>query len=534
MAFLASRHLLLPAALLCTLVQATPAPTAQPDSHAPSLISPKDPLITPSAVEYHATRTYKHRRDIFDDFANEVNSILGELGSNIPSYVASGIPNFFEGFPTGDDVQSSLGLDDAQVSALPTQVLNVDPYANFTSQGWNVRFHGNVYKQPDTSKETLNDLANVFLIDVDIEDLPTSQQKQARNLTASIFVLQQGDVNVSTIHIEPSSGQGSSGEPGGGGATEATGGAQDVQLPYLTTDQGDFDVFVQIDSNGLMNGNETQQIQRMNTHVEGASLGNSTAYLVPDEGITVISDVDDILRVTKIYQPEEGLLNSFARPFRPWMNMPDVYANWSRSLPDIHFHYLTTTPEQVTRNYMEFIYSTYPGGSFDTRPLNFSNWEETLHVRSFLLDRIFETFPNRKFVLVADTSNSDVMTDYPALVKQYPGSVQCILLRNTSATDPSDRFPYNTAGFEGLDQRKFMFFRTPDDLFNLDLAAGECYNTSVAQNLTFGYQGLPLNLDDPAPINGSSGGSSNAVSSSHAQLGLTFSAFLGTLLWQLL
>ncbi|KAK3709966.1 hypothetical protein LTR37_010585 [Vermiconidia calcicola] len=300
MAFIASRHLLLPAALLCTLIQATPAPTAHPDSNTPSLVSPRDPVITPSVVQDHATRTYKHRRDIFDDFANEVNSILGELGSNIPSYVASGIPNFFEGFPTGDDVQSSLGLDDAQVSALPTQVLNVDPYANFTSQGWNIRFRGNVYKQPDTSEETLNDLANVFLIDVDIEDLPASQQKQARNLTASIFVLQQGDVNVSTIHIEPAPSQGSSGEPGGGGAIEATGGAQDVQLPYLTTDQGDFDVFVQIDSNGLMNGNETQQIQRMNTHVEGATLGNSTAYLVPDEGITVISDVDDILRVTKI------------------------------------------------------------------------------------------------------------------------------------------------------------------------------------------------------------------------------------------
>lgn len=122
-------------------------------------------------------------------------------------------------------------------------------------------------------------------------------------------MVQQGDVNVSTIHLEPAPNEGT-------GGIEATGGTQDVTLPYKTTDEGDFDVFVQIASNGLMNGNETKQVQRLNTYVEGATLGNSTAYLVPDEGLTIISDIDDILRVTKIYVPKKGLLNSFARPFR--------------------------------------------------------------------------------------------------------------------------------------------------------------------------------------------------------------------------
>lgn len=144
-------------------------------------------------------------------------------------------------------------------------------------------------------------------------------------------------------------------------------------------------------------------------YAQGASIGNATAYLVPQTGLTVISDIDDILRVTKIYKPKEGLLNSFARPFTQWENMPDIYSNWSQSIEGVHFHYLTTTPEQVTRNYMDFIYKTYPGGSFDTRPLNFSDVSATLSIRAFLLNKIFQTYPQRKFVLVADTSNSDVM-----------------------------------------------------------------------------------------------------------------------------
>jgi hypothetical protein len=423
MASFAVRSLLLPAAL-SVLVIASPAPSPRPQ---PDAVAPRAPVITPSQVEYHPSRTWKSRRDILSNIEGDINSVLSGLGSGIPSYVASGIPNFFQDFPTGDDVKSSLGIDDSQLAALPTQVLNVDPYANYTSQGWQVRFHGNVYKQPNTSNETLDSLADkLFIYGTKVEDLPADQQAQTRNLTAEIFVVQQGNVNVSTIHLEPAQSQGGSGQQGGGGAVTPSGGTQDVTLPYPTTDEGDFDVFVPINGNGLQAGNATQQVQRLNTYVDGATLGNGTAYLVPNEGLTVISDIDDILRVTKIYEPEQGLLNSFARPFTPWENMPEIYANWSKSLPNMHFHYLTTTPEQVTRNYMQFIYATYPGGSFDTRPLNFSDITATLSIRKFLLDKIFQTFPQRKFILVADTSNSDVMKDYPQMATDYPGQVQCV------------------------------------------------------------------------------------------------------------
>lgn len=436
-------------------------------------------------------------------------------------------------------MQSSLGLDDSQLAALPTNVLNIDPYANWTSSGWNVRFHGNVYKQPNTSVSDLNKLADVFLGNTSISDLPESQQDQARNLTAEIFVVQQGNVAVNTIHLEPAASQGASGQPGGGGGSNTTGGTQDITLPYNTTVEGDFDAFVPIALNGLTAGNETSEIQRLNTYVDGASIGNGTAYLVPPTGLTIVSDIDDILRVTKIYEPEQGLLNSFARPFTPWENMPDIYRNWSTSLPDMHFHYLTTTPEQVTRNYMQFIYANYPGGSFDTRPLNFSDVSATLSIRKFLLQKVFESFPERKFILIADTSNSDVMRDYPEMATEFPGQVQCIFLRNTTATDSGDKFPYDTSGFKDLNQSMYMFFLNPDDLTGLDIANGQCYNQSIAQNLTFGYQGLPLGLGaSPTSVNGSanhtggaSGFSTRESASAQSLMALVAALFAATFMF---
>ncbi|ORX91065.1 hypothetical protein BCR34DRAFT_609055 [Clohesyomyces aquaticus] len=493
------RALVLGGALFAGVVNgvAIPDPTALP-----AKVEVRAPVVTPAAIRFDGRHSYAYdKRNIISDIASGADNVLHSLGSvlgtDLPSYVISGIPNYFQNFPTGDQVRSSLGIKDGDLDAAPTEVLNIPPYANWTDQGWNVRFHGNVYKTPNISQSKLDDLTNVFLIDVDIKNLPADQQAQARNLTQSIFIVQQGEQNVS-FHLEPAPSQGASGQPGGGGAVTPGGGTQNVTFPYETTAQGDFDAFVPIQNTtggGLLAGNETENVQRLNVYTNGTLTGNATAFLVPPKGITFISDIDDILRITKIYQPKEGLLNSFAKPFTEWMNMPEIYANWSTSLPNsTHFHYLTTTPEQATRLYMDFIYKTYPGGSFDTRPLNFSDVSATLSIRKFLLDKIFATFPERKFVLVADTSNSDVMKAYPQLAHDHPNQVQCIFLRNTSSTDPEDKFPYDTSGFEGLNNRSYMFFNVPNDLMGLDIANGQCLNESIKQNVTFGIQDEVLGI----------------------------------------
>lgn len=310
----------------------------------------------------------------------------------------------------------------------------------------------------------MDDLANVFLVGTSIQALPPSQQTQARNLTAEIYVIQQANQNI-TFSLAPAPTGSAIGN--GGGIVQPAGGAQTFVYPVPTTDQGDIDGFFPINNAGLAPGNTTTKIQVLDEFVTGSAMGNATAYLVPTNGLTIISDIDDILRITQIYEPKLGLLNSFAKPFVPWMNMPEIYANWSRTLDDFHFHYLTTTPEQITRNYMSYIYATYPAGSFDTRPLNFSDVAATLSIRKFLLERIFQTYPQRKFILVADTSNSDVMRDYPAMATEFPGQVQCIFLRNTSSTDSGDKFPYDTSGFKNLSQDTYMFFNVPVSPFFL-------------------------------------------------------------------
>lgn len=65
----------------------------------PAAVAEAQPMITartPTPSQFEATRTLKNR-GVISDLAGDVNSILGSLGSDIPSYVASGVPNFFQG-----------------------------------------------------------------------------------------------------------------------------------------------------------------------------------------------------------------------------------------------------------------------------------------------------------------------------------------------------------------------------------------------------------------------------------------------------
>lgn len=367
-------------------------------------------------------------------------------------------------------------------------------YANWTRQGWNVRVHGNVYKTPNISTEKIDRLASNFLVDTELVGLSDTEKAQARNVTKSIYVVQQANESVTidfvnNVSVHP------------GEAIDVRG-ARKITVPNNTTALGEFDAFVQLknmtrpEGGYLIPGDQTSQIQTLNMYAGGPDNdGNSTAYFVPPEGITVLSDIDDILRITRIYRPVEGLLNTFARPFTPWLNMPEIFANWASSIADLHFHYMTTTPEQLTRTYMDFIYKTYPLGSFDTRPINCTGVSATMSIRKHLLRKIFQTFPKRRFILIGDTSNSDVMKEYPDLYHRYPDQVLCIFIRNTTETDPGNirgyKFIYNTEGFKGIPQDNYMFFTVPDDLANLDIENGRCWNQTIAQKATFNYQGLP-------------------------------------------
>jgi phosphatidate phosphatase APP1 len=155
-----------------------------------------------------------------------------------------------------------------------------------------------------------------------------------------------------------------------------------------------------------------------------------------------------------------------------FMNMPQLFYHWAQSLPGSAFHYDTTTPSQLTRTYIDYIFNNYPPGSFDMRPLNLTSPTVILSARKDSLTRLFESFPSRKFILIGDSSSSTLLKAYPEIAQQFPSQMACIFIRNTSATDGEDHLPFDTSPFENLNRSMYFFYTVPDDLLGLDIVGG--------------------------------------------------------------
>lgn len=250
-----------------------------------------------------------------------------------------------------------------------------------------------IYKQANVSTDDI-----VSIIDgLSTKNLNATEQALLNNRTTALAAIPISHANVSAMITPPNGGS-----------------AQQIMLT-TADDVGEIDQFVPV-PNLADNKTAVQVVQLAISNVSGAltfySLrmidllifvvvylgpGNGTAILVPSSGYSIVSDIDDVLRITKVYVPNEGLFNSFVEPYVNVPGMPELFANWAKKLTGVSFHYDTTTPVQLTRTYVEYLFNEYPIGSLDMRPINISEPSVILEARQVSLVKLFQTFPSRKF-----------------------------------------------------------------------------------------------------------------------------------------
>ncbi|EIN11484.1 hypothetical protein PUNSTDRAFT_98606 [Punctularia strigosozonata HHB-11173 SS5] len=403
--------------------------------------------------------------------ASSVTSDAGSIVSSITSDVAKALPTVLGNWPSLSDIEKKLNLNDSEINSLPPSALMIPSYANFTPSGWNVRFYGLVYKQPNVSTDDLDSIID----GLKTKNLNNTQKALLQNRTQALAAIPISRANVSAIVKL----NGTLATPGGG-------------IGLNTSDEvgelDEFRIIPGLNSNKSVSNVQVAEIGILD--VDGP--GNTTTLLVPETGISVVSDIDDVLRITKVYVPNQGLFNSFVQPYVNVPGMTELFASWLKKLPGVSFHYDTTTPVELTRTYVEYLFDNFPLGSLEMRPVNLTEPSQILDARLDSLVRLYQTFPQRKFVLVGDTSSSTLLSAYPNVTQTFPNQTQCIFIRNTSATDADDKLPYSTKEFQNLNSSMYFFYRTPEDIVNLDVANRECVNASVPQNVSFGEQGGPF------------------------------------------
>ncbi len=188
--------------------------------------------------------------------------------------------------------------------------------------------------------------------------------------------------------------------------------------------------------------------------------------LTPPEGISVVSDIDDTIKITGVGNHRVVLQNTFLRSFEPVPGMPELYRRWAAA--GAVFHYVTASPWQLYTPLDEFRAAAgFPAGSFEMQLFRFND-RTALNLLSApdelkrpAIEVLLNTWPRRRFVCVGDSGQRDPEM-YGSLARKHPEQVLRILIRNLSGASPDDeRFQ---KAFAGIPAERWRLFEDPAEL----------------------------------------------------------------------
>jgi phosphatidate phosphatase APP1 len=164
---------------------------------------------------------------------------------------------------------------------------------------------------------------------------------------------------------------------------------------------------------------------------------------VEDEGLSVISDIDDTVKITNVAHRRELLANTFLREFAAVPGMVAAFQRLEES--GTVFHYVSASPWQLAPSLCEFFTEAgLPAGSMhlklfrlkDSTPLGRLPSRKRSKRRA--IERILADFPGRQFVLVGDSGERDPEV-YAAVARRRPEQVQSVLIRRVEAKAPREK-----------------------------------------------------------------------------------------------
>lgn len=174
--------------------------------------------------------------------------------------------------------------------------------------------------------------------------------------------------------------------------------------------------------------------------------------LVPPEGLSVVSDIDDTIKHTAVHSRREMLLNTFARPFEAAPGMATHYQRLARAA-DTRFHYLSASPIQLFPALSDFVRSAgFPPGSMHLRES--TTWrtlvpgkQDSRRHKRGVIDQLLADFPLRRFLLVGDSGEADPEI-YAELAREHPVRIEAVVIRDVTG-EGRDAPRYRTA-FDGI------------------------------------------------------------------------------------
>jgi len=194
-------------------------------------------------------------------------------------------------------------------------------------------------------------------------------------------------------------------------------------------------------------------------------------HLTPPEGLTIVSDIDDTIRMTDVLNTKEMIKNTFIRSFRSVPGMAELYRDWVERT-GAHVHYLSASPTQLATPLKEFFAANgFPDGTLALRTVDWQSnmlegvlemFEAPPEFKIAELAWLMSVLPGRTYVLIGDSAQSDPEV-YGTIARSFREQVPLILIRDVTCCEGRDSPRYREA-FRDLPDSMWVLFRETNEI----------------------------------------------------------------------
>ncbi|MCC5941591.1 MAG: App1 family protein [Balneolaceae bacterium] len=173
--------------------------------------------------------------------------------------------------------------------------------------------------------------------------------------------------------------------------------------------------------------------------------GEGRIKLIEPEGHSVISDVDDTVKITELPAGSQIVIrNTFYKEYVAAPDMAEFYHSFGENTA---FHYVSGSPWQLFRPLSQFLFGDeagFPEGTFHMKSvtknfLSLNTWRDlrelvmnedvTFDQKITQISQILEHFPQREFILIGDSGEADPEV-FSTIREMFPDQVREIYIRD--------------------------------------------------------------------------------------------------------
>ncbi len=193
---------------------------------------------------------------------------------------------------------------------------------------------------------------------------------------------------------------------------------------------------------------------------------SGAACLIEPTGWSVISDIDDTVKISEVTDKRQLLANSLLHDFIAVPGMAGFYRHLAEHR--VSFHFASSSPWHFYEPLTEFLHHAgFPSASLTLKMIRLKDssianlWRKGTETKPAQITPILQRFKQRRFILIGDSGEQDPEV-YGDLARRYGDQISAIYIRNVTAEKRSDtRW---SKAFAGVSADQWQLFDHPQQL----------------------------------------------------------------------